>query len=163
MTWRYRCYRFPSEGEFTAPRARLDAGGAAFAITGRLPVEQGAEPVEGFFVQVAWPGEPAASWEAYLIPEPLPGMTVFAGWDQPEAIGPIVSKPELLGLLTLEEQLAYVTSPDPVVALWRYKAALEDSIDLRSPRVAEALDAFVAAEVIAPERKPRILAGLPPV
>lgn len=177
MAWRYRVYRFADQAAFLAACEGLGwpviegapqpPASASLAITGDLP-RPGAEGEEaavppGWYLMAAWQGEPPAAWEEMRIAEPVPGMTVFAGWNEPTPIGPVVSKTELMDLLTEPEQLAYVTSPDPTVAWWRYRASLQDGgIDLRNPRLAEALAALVAGGVLTEARAGRILAGLPP-
>lgn len=169
MAYKYRCYNFPNEDAFDALSA--ETNNVFFCITGALRepdtydkngnvLTQG-ETLDGFYLQVAWQGEPSETWNQFLIEKPLPGMSVFAGWNDRMTTSKIMTPLQFFDLFTVAEQKAIAAGAQSNVDLflWFQKASAAQEINLDDARLADGIAALVSAGLLTQERSEEILAG----
>lgn len=108
-----------------------------------------------------------ANWWNNTTPDKIAALGIEAVPEpEPEPIEPepqyksAFTPLEFLDRFTEQEQLAVVaaTMQSAEVKLWYDKLLAASYVDLDDPRTAEGIDALIAAELIAPERRDEVLA-----
>ena len=148
-----------THGVLSAPTGNMIVGPSVGGVTGS-PVAEIA-PLPGYHVSVVWGGDNYPAFPAEFISETALGVLEVPAVET--VVDTSITWLEFLDLFSLNERVQVATSNDPYVAYFRMVATgLGSDMHINDPRVAQGLDALIAADLINADRKEKVLARVAP-
>ena len=148
-----------TRGVLSAPTGRMLPGPSVGGVTG-APVAEMA-PLPGYHVSIVWGGDNYPAFPAEFISETVLEVSEIPPVET--VVDTSITWLEFLDLFSLNESVQVASSNDPYVAYFRMVATgLGGDMHINDPRVAQGLDALIAAGIIDAERKDKVLARVAP-
>lgn len=148
-----------THGVMSAPTGRMFPGPSVGGVTGSPVVEMA--PLPGYHVTVIWGGGYPPKFPAEFISETVLEVSEIPAVEN--IVDTSITWLEFLDLFSLNERVQVASSNDPYVAYFRMVATgLGGDMHINDPRIAQGLDALIAAGLIDAERKARVLARIAP-
>lgn len=148
-----------AHGVISATTGRMIDGPSVGGVTGS-PVAEVA-PLPGYHVTVVWGGDNPPEFPPNYADGPV--AIVSAVDCAPQLVDTSITWLDFLDLFSFQERVQVASSNDLYVAYFRLVATgLGGDMHINDPRVAQGLDALIAAGLINAERKAKVLARVAP-